>query len=499
MSHDAHEGLSRRLFLQQVSWGAGIVGAGLIVPGGLATAAQTGAGPGARRQRILVLGAGLAGLAAAWELEEAGHDVTVLEARTRPGGRVLTIRDPFADGLYADAGAVAFSSTYTQANRYIDALGLERAEWAQPNLPALYHLGGRRFAVGPDTRADWPYELSAEEQRLGPLGILKRYLFDTLPAEISDPEAWNRPPLARLDEMSLAEYMRSHGASQGAVELIRDTQWFGVWVDTSSALSSALSDFGLFMGGVPFVLAGGNDRLPRGMADRLAGSIRYGVEVVAIRDTGAGIEVSARRGDETETYQADRTICTLPATVLRSVRIEPALPAEQRAAIAELPYFDATRTFLQVRRGFWFDEGVSGSAATDLQIGAVLQQPSSEAGGPQQRAILESYVSGPLAKRLATWTESEILEHTLRHMEDVHPQIREHYEGGTVKAWSADPYTLGHVSVPGPGDVTRYLELLRRPHGRLHFAGEHTSVLRSSMEGALRSGIRAADEIGRAG
>lgn len=83
-------------------------------------------------------------------------------------------------------------------------------------------------------------------------------------------------------------------------------------------------------------------------------------------------------------------------------------------------------------------------------------------------------------------------------MEKVQSEIRNHFEGGMVKAWSKDPYSLGDPSWAGPGDVTRYLEPLKRPHGRIHFAGEHTIVLRSTMEGALCSGVRAAKEVNEA-
>ena len=330
------------------------------------------------------------------------------------------------------------------------------------------------------------------------MGILKQYVFGTMPAEVSEPGAWSEPPLADLDGMTLGAYMRSQGASAGAVDLIRDTQWFGNAVENGSALSSLLADFGLFMGGAPFVLPDGNDRLPSAMAGRLGREIRYGAEVTGIRDTGSGVEVTATRGGRAESYEADRAVCTLPLGVLRGVDVEPRMPGEKRAAISEVPYITATRTYLQVDRAFWYDEGVRGAAATDLAIGRVSRHPPADTAGPDQRAILEAYAVGPEATRQAERSDSELVEYVLGELEKVHPEIREHVEGATVKAWSRDPYALGHVSWPGAGDVTAHLDALKSAHGRIHFAGEHTSVLRSTMEGALRSGIRAANEVDEA-
>jgi len=246
-------------------------------------------------------------LAATWELKEAGHEVTVREAQTRPGGRVWTLRDLFDDDLYAEAGAVLFSTEYTHANRYIDALKLERADFSQPDLRPLYHLKGQRFSVGSDEQPTWPYELTEEEQKLGPMGILAKYVVKTLPAEITDPEAWNRSPFRDPDKMTFSDYIRSKGASSGAVELIRDTQWFGQGMDKSSALTSAWANFGPFMSGGFFVLTGGNDRLPTEMSNRLSQSINYGVRVAAMRENETGVEVTARRGDSQESSQARPT------------------------------------------------------------------------------------------------------------------------------------------------------------------------------------------------
>lgn len=498
-------GISRRDFIQGIGAlgvAAPLVGSAFanLFPGGLGRSDEPSPEPLPKRQpgsvsnSVIIIGAGLSGLAAAWELDNAGHEVTVLEARTRPGGRVHTLREPFTGDLYAEAGAATYTQAYTQANRYIDELNLKRASFAQPDLRSLYHLNGQRFATVPDQQTEWPYDLAEEERGLGPRGLVKKYLMAPLPDEISRPERWKKPPLSELDQISLAEYMERQGASQGAVDLVADTHWWGMRPNRSSTLFLALAEFGLSVGG-SFILEGGNDRLPTAMASRLSQQIRYGVEVTAIRDQGAGVEVEALRGSHPERFEADRAICTIPGSILQGIDIEPELSGDKRRAIANFPSVDTTRVYVQIGRCFWYDEGITGSARTNLPIGHISRQPSTDPGGPEERIVLQSVVIGSPATRLAARSEVELLELTLRHMEKVHPKIRDYYEGGTVKVWSDDPYTRAAFSWPGPGDMTQHLEPLQRPHGRIHFAGEHTSILCAMMEGALRSGIRAAREV----
>jgi monoamine oxidase len=428
-----------------------------------------------------------------------GHDVTIIEARNRPGGRVHTLREPFADGVYAEGGGVVFTDNYGAAISFIQDLGLERTYLSFPPGRPLFHLGGSRFALTPDEPTSWPYELTEEEAGLGPTGIVGRYLLETLPPNALDTEAWHIAPLADLDRLTLGDYMRSHGASKGAVDMVRDTQWFGPAVDTGSALSSVMADLALATAAAPFVIEGGNDRLPTAMAARLGDTIHYGTVVTGFAQNEEGVEVRALRDGEAVTYRAARVVSTLPATVLRELDFEPALPADQAVAIRDLPYLDCIRTFIELRKSPWHGEGVTGGAATDLPIRLLTRYPLTGDTGPDVPCVLESYVNGPTAPKLAAMAESDLIELTLAQMEKVHPGIREHAIGGTVIAWGADPYSPGHVSWPGPGDVTSSLALLQRPHGRIHFAGEHTSILRSSMEGALRSGLRTAAEIARAG
>lgn len=445
---------------------------------------------------VIVIGAGLAGLAAADELDKAGHSVTILEARSYPGGRVRSVRDSFADGLYSEQGAVVYLDSYRLANHYIDQFGLTRKNIVQPDMPSLFHMGGRRFSGNPAEITDWPYDLTEKESSLGLFGILQKYLFETLPPEIYSPEAWNQSPLIELDKISFAEYLRSQGGTDGAINLIVDGFLFGWDPENASALSIATSDFGTFPPGTGiFLLEGGNAELPKAMARNLSQKIRYGVEVQSIELTDKDVEVTAKIGGTSIQMRADRVISTVPASVFQSIEISPRIPGKKRIAVEKLTYHDIVRAQFQVRSPFWRKEGVSGSARTDLFEGRVDSQPYIVPEDLKKRAIVEGFFLGPDSDDLKGLPEYEALEKAMEKLLPIHPDLRKYAEFGIVKDWGADPYSLGGWSQPEPGYITNHLADLKEPFGRIHFAGEHTSVLRGTMEGALQSGVRAAREI----
>ena len=488
-----HNTISRKLFLKQISLGVGALGSTLIFPMGLSAAGFI-SGKTKSPKKVVVVGAGLAGLAAAKELIEAGHEVTVLEARQRPGGRVSTVREAFSGELFAEEGAAAFSESYTMSTKLIDELGLEKVPYTLPQEPVIYILNGKKLTVSPGETVEWPYDLTAEEQALGPFGIVKKYILDTLPAEVKDPQKWDQPPLIRLDKLSLADYLLEQGASEGAVELVKNTQWFAAVPKQTSGLSMAVSDMGLFMGGMPFTLKGGNDLLPREIAKKMKGKINYGTEVTSIEDSEGKVKVKTKQNGLSKEYVGDNVIMALPLKVLEKIDFQPALSAAKKSAISGTPVINLTRTIFEVDEAFWQEKGLAGAAFTDLPVGQVnvYLNPERPGKGP---ALLESYVAGPAAAALAHLSENEVAEKVKIEMSKVHPDSRQHIKKAYVKAWSEDPYALGGPSWPAPGDVTAHLKDLQVPHGRVHFAGEHTSILRSTMEGALRSGARAAKEV----
>src|SRR5918998_4441719 len=138
--------MRRRDFLKQAA-----VAAAALSTSSLHTFASGRGGLGQRGapKKVIIVGAGLAGLSAAYELTQAGHDVAILEARTRPGGRVHTLRDSFAEGLYAEAGASRIPNHHHLTLKYSELFGLTLDPFQPPDLPTVYYVRGQRMKVTP--------------------------------------------------------------------------------------------------------------------------------------------------------------------------------------------------------------------------------------------------------------------------------------------------------------------------------------------------------------
>jgi monoamine oxidase len=448
----------------------------------------------AAAKRVIVIGAGLAGLAAAYELAQAGYDVTILEARNRVGGRVFTLREPFSDGLFAEAGAARIPDDHHWTLKYVKLFGLTLDPFYPNKLATITGLRGRNLKVQPDGAVNltqFPLALKASERKGSLDNLWERYVTPVL-KELGDPASPRWPPAAlkKYDRMTFAEFLRRQGASADAIALMEmpyykpaDDRISALWWLRESALGAEAQR--------KYKIRGGNDLLPKAFAARLAEKVRYDAPVVRIEHDAQSVSVVFKQAGTYQRLTADHLICAIPFTTLRQIEIAPGFSAEKDRAIARHSYDSVTRVFLQTKERSWERLGLNGFAETDLPD--EIWHPTFDQ--PGQRGILMSYLSGAQAQRAAALKESERTRQTLERMEKLFPGLRAKLERGSSFCWDTEEWSRGAYSILKPGEMFSLLPDIARPEGRVYFAGEHTSAWPAWMQGALESGNRAAREV----
>ena len=502
-------------------------------------------------KRVVVLGAGLAGLSAARVLEQSGNEVTILEASDRPGGRVLTLRDGFSPGLYADAGAAFVPGYHTLTVGFALEFGLPLVPLVVRGRSSAY-LRRRRIDDPASADADWPVTLNANERGRTPLEWGQEYLEDAITTVFgADPRAPTWPPasLQALDRMSYRDLLASRGASDGAIAILR-LGFADLWGDGINACSSLLllRDDAFAIAGAPqtggakrapthpashrfhahiatsppptptatasgsaptispqgvYRVQGGSDGLPRAFAAGLRAQIRYRSPVVRLEQTATG--VAAYWEGSSKPAEADYAICTLPFSTLQHVAIDPPFSAAKTRAIRELPYTSVARVFLEFTTRFWKKHNLAGIASTDLPESSGNSQvpgfwiEDATATEDTPYGILDCYITGEHARQVTARRESDRVKLALELTERVFPGARANFTGRAMtKCWDEDPWARGDYCWFRPGQMTELCPVIPLPEGRIHFAGDHTSALPGWMQGALESGIRAATEVNNA-
>ena len=439
-------------------------------------------------QKVAILGAGISGLAAGLELVKAGHNVTILEAQLRPGGRVYTLRAPFSDGLYAEVGAGRIPITHTLTLDYVKRFKLELDPFFPQSGADVFLWRGQRQVVPHGQDPDLTHlnvNLTAEEGMVGFGGLTKKYLQSlqekvrALPAD-----AWPLPSLAEMGEISLGDYLRQQGASVDAILYL--SQGF----DTDSLLDFVHDSVSH---AVPMMwkIRGGNDLLPHAMADALRDNIRYGAVVARIAQTPTNVEVTFANAGSHHTLVADHVICALPFTVLRGIEVHPQWSVNKAFAIENVYLSPVTRAYAQTKSRFWEADGRNGFATVDQP----MEIWSPTYNQPGKRGIVMSYTYEDLAREYSAMSELAQVQRSLDLFEQIHPGMRQNFEGAATWSWLNHPFSKGAFMVTKPGQFRTVVPYLATPEGRIHFAGEHTSPWPGWIQGALHSGLRTAREI----
>jgi len=302
------------------------------------------------------------------------------------------------------------------------------------------------------------------------------------------------PAIARkYDDFTFREFLRLQGASSAAAELL-GTFWLtmGGGADIYSAFY-VLSKMAHFQNSKEtYSVRGGNDLLPRAFASRLGERIRYSAPVKTIERNTEGVRVVHRLGDTLRDVSGEYLISAIPFSALRHVKIVPPFSPGKKKVIEELRYVPMSRVFLQVKERFWLRETAWAQTVTDLPIAFVEDFTFHQ---PGEKGILESNTAEKDSTRIRAMKENERVRFSLREAERVFPEIRTRFELGASKCWEEDEWSGGAYACLQPGQMKSLFLHIARPEGRVHFAGEHTSPLFASIEGALESGVRAASEL----
>lgn len=445
-------------------------------------------------KRVIVIGAGMAGLVAGYELARAGHDPLILEAQNRVGGRVYTLRK-FAPGLYAEAGAMRIPRVHGLTLGYIEHFGLPLRPFVMGNARGLVHVGGRRLTA--EEAGLNPDELGfpvAEHER----GHSHAALWDAATRELRawievDAEAgWERIR-REYDGYTIREFLEGRGFSEGAIEM------YGVMNFVEAGLNNAVieefrEDFGKAYEDMQEIV-GGTDNLPNAFYREIPDRIRFGAEVHALDQDPDGVTVHFKTEAGRYSERADYAIVTLPFSVLRQVEILTPFSHEKQRAIRQLNYAASTKVLFQVRERIWeTDDGIFGGATvTDLPIRR-MNYPTPDPDNPRG-ILLASYTWDQDAARWGAMDEETRLEEALDDVAKIHPRIRDVYEVGASHAWYNDRYANGAFAMFEAGQQTQLQADIVRPEGRIYFAGEHCSLYHAWIQGALESGLDAARAI----
>jgi monoamine oxidase len=485
--------IGRRQFIEEF----GLYAAGLALLPKVARAEWRGGlklkGP---PKNIVILGGGLAGLAAAFELKKAGHSITILEARKSPGGRLRTIRG-FADSQYAEAGPLSFPESHQFTFGYVTDFGLPIRPVFAFGLDPIANIRGELFRIPSSGTGNIPIPLRASERAAGVFGLIALYLQDYI-RKVGNPLRADWPPddLSQIDAVSLMQLLQDLGASEGAIDIIAASQLgiLGFGLDSISALDGVVTE--AIAADSPFYeIAGGNDQLATRLKKKVKKAFKKQCIVQRIEQNESGVTVTYLNGGLLQTIAADRIICTLPFPVLKDIEIAPSLPDDKQQAIRDLKLTPVTRTYQQFRKRVWQQSGLSGYGITDLAIQNTYSPTLTQAG---THGILTAYTGGQRALDLAAMSESDRQSFVLRKMGNLFSNLNNAYQSGVSQIWHEDEFARGAFAYFEPGQMATLLPVAQRAEGRIHFAGEHTSVWHGWMNGALESGNRAADEVNNA-
>ncbi|MEX5363845.1 FAD-dependent oxidoreductase [Pseudomonas guariconensis] len=422
----------------------------------------------------IVVGGGLAGLTAAYELQNKGWQVTLLEAKSGMGGR---------SGL-ATSEWIGNGKSQPVLNQYLDRFKLETLPAPEFVRTPGYLIDGEYFSAS-DLATKQPATADA----------LKRYekTLDDLARSIEDPlNPAATSTLFALDQMNVSTWLDKLQLPATARQLIN--QQIRTRYDEPSRLSllyfaqqnrvyRGISDRDLRAARLP----GGSPVLAQAFVKQLK-TIKTSSPVTSIVQDSKGVTVKVGSVG----YQADYLVMAVPLRALAKIQMTPGLDSQHLAALKGTNYGWRDQMMLKFKKPVWESRArMSGEIFSNAGLGMLWIEPALKGG-----ANVVINLSGDNARLLQAFGDKQMVDQVLIRLHAFYPQARGAFTGYEVRRYSTDAGTGGAYLAYGPGQISKYWRLWERPVQRIAFAGEHTDALYpGTLEGALRSGQRAASQV----
>lgn len=428
----------------------------------------------AKDKTAIVIGGGLSGLTAAYELQNKGWQVTLLEAKSSLGGR-----SGMATGEW-----IGNDKTQPVLNKYVSNFKLSTTPAPEFVRTPGYLIDGEYFSA-----ADLATRQPATAE------VLKRFdkTVDDLARSIDDPQnpAANNT-LHALDQINVSSWLDKQNLPATARQLIN--QQIRTRYDEPSRLSllyfaqqsrvyRGVSDRDLRASR----LVGGSPVLAQALVKQLK-TIKTSSPVSAIIQDKDGVTVKV----DNVSYKADYAVLAVPLRALNKIQMTPALDAQHLAAIKGTNYGWRDQIMLKFKTPVWESKArMSGEIYSNAGLGMLWVEPALKGG-----ANVVINLSGDNARVMQAFGDKQMVDQVLIRLHAFYPQARGSFTGYEIRRYSTDPSTGGAYLAFGPGQISKFWRLWERPVQRVAFAGEHTDTLYpGTLEGALRTGQRAASQV----
>ena len=466
------DGITRRDMIQR----------SLAAAAGILMSERLGSGLFAQQKggRVIVIGAGFSGLAAAYELSRAGYDVTVAEARNRVGGRVISFSD-LVPGKNVEGGGELIGSNHPMWLAYAKQFSLQFLDVSEEDVDYPIVLGGKRLSAD---EAEGLWE-DLEE-------TFKLILGDA--AKVSDAsQPWRTPGAEALDRRTLRSWIDSLSVSPLAkagmdTMMMADngviTEWQSYLGNLAMVKGGGLEKY--WLESEVYRCKGGNQQLATKLAAAIGAPrilLRTPVRSVAVTDKGARVTLGNGK-----VLDGDHVILTAPPSVWNRIAFDPGLPASLAPQMAT-----NVKCLIALKGRFWRQAELGPDLLSDGPINMTWEGTD---GQPGTSAAMVAFSGGPSADTCREWSAAARIPNYLTELEKVYRGIRPSFVRARFMDWPSDPWSKGSYAFPAPGQVTAQGPTLREGIGRLHFAGEYCSYgFMGFMEGALESGAAVARRI----